>query len=131
MHKTDAGAVRLNLFGEDEVKNAAEEMLGHLGSQHFEAIHFLVQPMAPPGIEMVVGVVSDPVFGPVVACGAGGVIVELLKDVSVRITPLSDKDSSEMISSLKTFPLLTGYRGGLRYDVKALEGNGAKGWGFS
>jgi acetyl coenzyme A synthetase (ADP forming)-like protein len=121
LHKTEAGAVRLNLFGEDEVRNAAEWMLEHLTSQHLEATGFLVEPMVPQGVEMLVGIVSDPVFGPVVACGAGGVLVELLKDISVRITPLYDEDVSEMISSLKTFPLLTGYRGGPRYDVKALE----------
>jgi acyl-CoA synthetase (NDP forming) len=56
-----------------------------------------------------------------VVCGAGGVLVELLKDVVVRITPLTDQDASEMIRSLKTFPLLNGYRGGARYDVTALE----------
>lgn len=121
LHKTEAGAVRLNLLGEDETKKAAEEMLGRLASQHIEATGFLVQPMVPPGDEMLVGVTSDPIFGPVVACGAGGVLVELLKDVSVRVSPLTDKDATEMIASLKTFPLLTGYRGGPRYDVKALE----------
>ena len=121
LHKTEAGAVRLNLLGEDETKSAAEEMLERLGTQHIEATGFLIQPMVPPGDEMLVGVTSDPVFGPVVACGAGGVLVELLRDVSVRVAPLTDKDAREMIASLKTYPLLTGYRGGPRYDVKALE----------
>jgi acyl-CoA synthetase (NDP forming) len=77
--------------------------------------------MARPGIEMLVGVTHDPVFGPIVVCGAGGVLVELLKDAAVRITPLTDRDAREMICSLKTFPLLEGYRGGPRYDVPALE----------
>jgi acyl-CoA synthetase (NDP forming) len=70
---------------------------------------------------MLVGVTHDPVFGPIVVCGAGGILVELLKDVVVRITPLTDRDASDMIRSLKTFPLLNGYRGGPRYDVVALE----------
>jgi len=82
---------------------------------------FIVQPMAPDGIEMLVGVTHDPLFGPIVVCGAGGVYVELLKDVAVRITPLSDRDASEMVRSLKTFPLLQGFRGGPPYDAAALE----------
>jgi acetate---CoA ligase (ADP-forming) len=65
-------------------------------------------------------VVHDPQFGPVVACGAGGVLVELLKDVSVRLTPLSRLDAEEMVRELKTYPLLTGYRGSPACDVNAL-----------
>ncbi|HEY0022220.1 MAG TPA: GNAT family N-acetyltransferase [Longimicrobium sp.] len=79
-----------------------------------------VQPMAPEGVEMIVGVVHDPRFGPVVACGAGGVVMELLKDVSVRLTPLSRADAEEMVRELKTYPLLTGYRGAPPCDVGAL-----------
>jgi acyl-CoA synthetase (NDP forming) len=69
---------------------------------------------------MIVGVVHDPQFGPVVACGAGGVLVELLRDVSVRLTPLSRLDAEEMVRELKTYPLLTGYRGAPVCDVAAL-----------
>jgi acyl-CoA synthetase (NDP forming) len=76
--------------------------------------------MAPKGAEMIVGVVHDPEFGPVVACGAGGVVVELLKDVSVRLTPLARADAEEMVRELKTYPLLTGYRGAPACDVDAL-----------
>lgn len=72
---------------------------------------FVVQQMAERGVEMLVGVVHDPQFGPVVACGAGGVLVELLKDVSVRLTPLSNEDASEMIRELKDLSMLTGFRG--------------------
>ena len=70
---------------------------------------------------MIVGVVHDPQFGPIVACGAGGVQVELLRDVSVRLTPLSTEDAAEMIRSLKTYPLLNGFRGAPPCDVTALE----------
>jgi acyl-CoA synthetase (NDP forming) len=70
---------------------------------------------------MLVGVVNDAVFGPVVACGAGGTAVELLKDVRVRITPLTDRDAHDMINSLSTYPLLDGYRGAPKADVEALE----------
>ena len=73
------------------------------------------------GVEMLVGVVNDALFGPVVACAAGGVTVELLRDVAVRIAPLSGQDATEMLRSLATFPLLDGYRGSERADVAALE----------
>ena len=121
IHKTEAGAVQLNLEGYEEVKAAALDMTRRL-SDHNNKLHgFVVQRMAPKGVEMLVGVVHDPQFGPVVACGAGGVQVELLRDVSVRLTPLSHEDASQMIHSLKTFPLLNGFRGGAVYDVAALE----------
>jgi acyl-CoA synthetase (NDP forming) len=96
-------------------------MLKQLESAGFKGTGFIIQPMVPSGIEMLVGVTHDPVFGPIVVCGTGGIIVELLKDVTARITPLTDQDVSDMIHSLKTFPLLNGYRGGPRYDVVALE----------
>ena len=70
---------------------------------------------------MLIGVVHDPQFGPIIACGAGGVQVELMRDVSVRLTPLARNDASEMIRSLKTFPLLDGFRGGPKHDMAALE----------
>ena len=92
-----------------------------LDSVGLDGTGFIVQPMVEAGVEMLVGVTHDPVFGPILVCGAGGVLVELLKDVAVRITPLTDQDASEMVGSLKTFPLLNGYRGGPRYDVDALE----------
>src|SRR6185437_15591578 len=82
---------------------------------------FLVQQMVPIGVEMLVGVVHDPLFGPVVACGAGGVQAELLRDVGVRISPLTDRDVREMIRSLKTFALLDGFRGAPKANVSALE----------
>jgi len=121
VHKTEVGAVRLGLAGGEETKKAAQEMLKRLESAGFGATGFLVQPLLASGVEMLVGVTHDSVFGPVMVCGAGGVLVELLKDIVVRITPLTDRDASEMVRSLKTFPLLTGYRGGPHYDVAALE----------
>jgi acetate---CoA ligase (ADP-forming) len=116
VHKTEAGAVKLHLNGEDAVRTAAGEI-----SERLNPSGFVVQQMARRGVEMLVGVVHDPQFGPVVACGAGGVQVELLKDVSVRLTPLSNEDASEMIRELKTYPLLTGFRGSVPCDVAALE----------
>jgi len=119
VHKTEAGAVRLNLRP-DEVLPAARSMTERLHQAGTAPSGFLVQRMAPPGVEMIVGVVHDRQFGPVLACGAGGVLVELLKDVSVRLTPLAAQDAEEMIRELKTYPLLTGYRGGPVHDVRAL-----------
>ncbi|HET9671772.1 MAG TPA: acetate--CoA ligase family protein, partial [Actinomycetota bacterium] len=67
------------------------------------------------------GVTHDPVFGPIVACGAGGTIAELMKDVAVRVAPVTDAAAEAMIRSLTTYPLLTGYRGAEPADVPALE----------
>jgi acetate---CoA ligase (ADP-forming) len=121
IHKTEAGAVRLNLENAEAVAGAAREMTERLSSHGHSPLGFVVQQMAERGVEMLVGVVHDPQFGPVVACGAGGVQVELLKDVSVRLTPLSNEDAAEMIRELKTYPLLTGFRGSVPCDVGALE----------
>src|SRR5581483_3135273 len=107
--------------GGDEVRRAAEAMAERLAGAGQPPEAFLVQRMVPRGVEMLVGVVHDPQFGPVVACGAGGTLVELLKDVSVGLTPLSTQDAADMIRALKTAPLLRGWRGGPRCDVAALE----------
>jgi acyl-CoA synthetase (NDP forming) len=121
VHKTDVGGVRLGLVDADSVRAAAAEIERAIGQAGHELEGLLVQPMAPDGVEMLVGVVHDHSFGPVIACGAGGTAGELIKDVSVRITPLTDIDAREMISSLKTFPLLDGYRGAPRCDLAAIE----------
>ena len=121
IHKTEAGGVRLHLRGPSQVREAALEMEKQLQMHGHSATGFVVQRMAEPGIEMIVGVVHDRQFGPVIACGAGGVQVELLRDVAVRLTPLSGDDASEMIQSLKTYPLLKGFRGAAASDVAALE----------
>jgi acetyl coenzyme A synthetase (ADP forming)-like protein len=119
VHKTEAGAVQLDLRT-GEVLAAARRMTELLQRAGRVPSAFQVQRMARPGVEMIVGVVHDPQFGPVLACGAGGVLVELLKDVSVRLTPIAAPDAEEMIRELKTYPLLTGYRGGATHDVPAL-----------
>jgi acetate---CoA ligase (ADP-forming) len=121
IHKTEAGAVRLGLAGAERVRAAAAAMADGVAAAGHQVERFLVQRMVPAGVEMLVGVVHDPSFGPVVACGAGGTAVELLRDVQVRITPLTDADASAMVRSLVTFPLLDGYRGAPPTDVPALE----------
>lgn len=121
VHKSDVGAVRLSLHGAEEVELAAREMADRLNAAGQELTGFLVQRMVPDGVEMIVGLAQDPSFGPILACGAGGVTAELLRDVSVRLTPLSEHDPSQMVRELRTFPLLDGYRGAPRCDVAALE----------
>jgi acyl-CoA synthetase (NDP forming) len=122
VHKSDSGGVRLGLTSAAEVKDAADAMAVHMSQTlGFAPSAFLVQRMAPPGVEMLVGVVNDRQFGPTIACGAGGTIVELLKDVSVRLAPLTAADASSMIRELRSFPLLDGYRGAPRLANTALE----------
>ncbi|TMD54789.1 MAG: acetate--CoA ligase family protein, partial [Chloroflexi bacterium] len=121
LHKTEAGAVRLGLPDRKAVLRAAEAMDEALQGNGLAPTAYLVQKMAPAGVEMLVGVVNDPSFGPVIACGAGGTATELLKDVAVRITPLTEEDARTMPRSLATFPLLDGYRGAPKADLGALE----------
>jgi len=121
IHKTEAGGVRLHLRGSKQVREVAAEMTDTLTSAGHSPTGFLVQRMADGGVEMIVGVVHDPQFGPVIACGAGGVQVELLRDISIRLAPLAQEDATEMIHSLKTYPLLNGFRGAPMCDVSALE----------
>ena len=121
LHKSDAGGVRLGLDGPEEVRRAAVEIEDAVRRAGHPLEGLVVQPMAPPGVELIVGVVSDPTFGPVLACGAGGILAELTRDVAVRLTPLSELEAREMLSSLRSFPLLNGYRGAPQCDVAAIH----------
>jgi acetate---CoA ligase (ADP-forming) len=121
IHKTEAGAVRLGLATSAQVEEVAREMAATMERAGQSVEGFLVQRMVPAGVEMLIGVVHDPLFGPMVACGAGGTAVELMRDVSVRITPLTDLDATGMVRSLATFPLLEGFRGAPAGDIPALE----------
>jgi acetyl coenzyme A synthetase (ADP forming)-like protein len=120
LHKSDAGGVRLGLTV-DDIEDAAGEMMRQIARHGHALSGFQVQALVTEGVELLVGVVHDRLFGPILACGAGGTTAELLKDVAVRITPLSDLDAHEMVRSLKTFPLLDGYRGAPKANVTALE----------
>jgi acetyl coenzyme A synthetase (ADP forming)-like protein len=121
LHKSDAGGVRLGLDGPAAVRAGAEEIEAAVTRAGHRLEGLIVQPMATPGVELLLGVVHDENFGPVIACGAGGTSAELLRDVAVRITPLTDIDAREMLRSLRTFPLLDGYRGAPACDVAAVE----------
>jgi acyl-CoA synthetase (NDP forming) len=122
LHKADVGGVRLHLRGAAAVRRAAEKMIESVQqAAGVRPTGFVVQRMALPGVEVLIGVVNDRQFGPAVACGAGGTFVELLKDVSIRLTPLTRSDASRMLRELRSFPLLNGYRGSSPADVGAIE----------
>ena len=121
VRKSDAGAVRLDLEGSHDVETAAKEISQHLETLGQKVLAFTVQRMAPAGVEMLVGVVQDRHFGPVVAVGAAGRAMELVKDAQVRLTPLGRNDAATMIRSLTTYSLLDGYRGAPPVKVAALE----------
>jgi acetate---CoA ligase (ADP-forming) len=119
LHKTESGAVRIGVAA-DDVLEEARSMIQRVEAAGERLDGFLVQELIGDAVEMLVGVVTDPVFGPVVACGGGGVTVELQRDVAVRVAPITDLDAEEMVRSLATFPLLDGFRGAPKADVDAL-----------
>ncbi|MGA6947195.1 MAG: GNAT family N-acetyltransferase [Solirubrobacterales bacterium] len=121
LHKTETGAVRIGLSGGAEVSRAAEEMDEAIAGTGARRESFVVQAMVEGGVELLVGVVGDPTFGPVLACGAGGTQAELLKDVAVRICPIASDEAQRMLRSLATFPLLTGFRGSPEVDLEAVQ----------
>ena len=121
LHKSDVGAVRLGLEDLEAVRDAAREIEAAVARAGYQLEGLIVQPMAPSGVELIVGVVNDHNFGPVLACGAGGTTAELVKDVAVRITPITDLDAQEMLQSLRTYPMLEGFRGAAGCDVTAIE----------
>jgi len=113
VHKTDVGGVKLGLRSEEEAARAFDEIRTSLArtkpSARFDGV--TVERMVTGGIETIVGMTRDPLFGPVLLFGLGGVAVELLRDVSVRVAPLTDRDADEMIRGIRSYPLLEGYRG--------------------
>jgi acetyl coenzyme A synthetase (ADP forming)-like protein len=123
VHKTEIGAVRLNLSDEQAVRNAFEAIRSGLERDHkLDAMEgVLVQPMLSGGVEVMVGMTRDPLFGPLLAFGLGGIHVEILGDVQFRITPLTDRDATAMINEIKGNRLLQGYRGQPPADIKAIE----------
>jgi acyl-CoA synthetase (NDP forming) len=121
LHKSDVGAVRLGLDVASEVERAAGDIGEAVAAAGHRLEGYLVQTMAPEGTELIVGVVGDPAFGPLVALGAGGIAAELIRDIQVRLAPVGRREAAEMIRALRTFPLLVGYRGSPRADLTAVE----------
>lgn len=123
VHKSDAGGVKLGLQNNSQVEKAYSAMMTSVKAMYPGAKidGVSVQRMARPGVEVIVGMSKDPQFGPVLMFGLGGVLVELLKDVSFRIVPVARMDAAEMIREIKGFPMLQGFRGSKPCDLDALE----------
>jgi acyl-CoA synthetase (NDP forming) len=123
VHKSDAGGVKLGLKTSQQVGKAYDDIMKSIKQKYPQAKiqGVSVQKMARPGVEVIVGMSKDAQFGPVLMFGLGGVLVEILKDVSFRIVPLAKRDAKEMIREIKGYPLLEGYRGSEPVDVANLE----------
>ncbi len=123
VHKSDMGGVHLKLKSADEVRKAYNEIEERLkATDQLDAMEgVLVQPMVAGGVEVMVGVTNDPVFGPLVAFGLGGVHVEILADICFRVTPLTDQDVDKMIHEIRGHRLLEGYRGHPPADIEAIK----------
>ena len=122
IHKSDAGGVMLNLNSVADVKNAYARILKNAKKYDSTAliVGVLIQEMAPQSTEVIVGAIKDPQFGQTLMFGLGGIFVELLKDVTFRIAPLTRQDAHEMITKVKAYPLLTGYRNTPPSDLNAI-----------
>jgi acyl-CoA synthetase (NDP forming) len=122
-HKSDIGGVQLALKTPKQVERAYDGILKAVRQRNPKALikGVSVQKMAPPGVEVIIGMTKDAQFGPVLMFGLGGTFVELLKDVSFRIVPLERRDAREMIEEIKGYPLLKGYRGKEAVDITTLE----------
>jgi acyl-CoA synthetase (NDP forming) len=122
-HKSDIGGVKLRLENKKQVGTAYNEIMATVKKKatkaHIDGVS--IQKMAAPGLELVIGMIRDPQFGPMLIFGLGGTSVEILKDVAFRITPLTRHDAREMIRQIKGYRLLEGYRGQPPVDIKYLE----------
>jgi acetate---CoA ligase (ADP-forming) subunit beta len=122
IHKSDAHGVILNLSDSVQVADAYVKMTESIAKQSPGAniLGVSVQKMAPPGVEVIIGMSKDIQFGPVIMFGLGGVLVEVLKDVSFRVAPLTERDARDMIKEIKGYPILEGYRGHEKSDIPCL-----------
>ena len=125
IHKSDAGGVIVNLKTPTEVTSAYQKILENVKKYKSDAkiAGVLVQEMAPQSTEVIVGAIKDPQFGQTLMFGLGGIFVEILKDVNFRIAPLTADDAKDMITELKAYPLLKGYRNTPPADIDALSKN--------
>jgi acetyl-CoA synthetase (ADP-forming) len=122
IHKFDVGGVVLDLKDASEVKDAFEKIMKNVKKHKPEAkiVGVLVQEMAPASTEVIVGSTKDPQFGPALMFGLGGIFVEVLKDVTFRIAPITESDAREMITEVKAYPILKGFRGQPPADINAI-----------
>ena len=121
-HKSDAGGVKTGLNSIAEVTKAYTDIMASVREKFPKADieGVTVQPMARPGVEIIIGMFKDPQFGPVIMFGLGGIFVEVLKDVAFRLVPIEKRDAEEMLEEIKGKALLKGYRGQEPADVKSL-----------
>lgn len=121
-HKTEAGALRLNVHGKEAIEHAYDEVItaARAFAPGATINGVLVQEMARPGIEMMLGILRDPVFGPVVAVAMGGIHVEVLRDIAYRIAPVTQDEARVMLRELRAYQLLEGVRGAPPADIDAL-----------
>jgi succinyl-CoA synthetase beta subunit len=120
LHKSDAGGVKINLQSAADIERAIAAMAQSAPIKGARIDGYLIEEMAPAGIEIVVGAVRDPDFGPLVMVGLGGVFVEVLADVAFRICPIARIDAAEMLEELKGSAILDGTRGGPRVSREAI-----------
>lgn len=122
IHKSEAGGVKVNLQTSEEVRSAYKDILQSAKKYNPKAniVGVLVQEMAPQSTEVIIGAVKDPQFGQTLMFGLGGIFVELLKDVTFRIAPITEQDALDMIVGVKAYPLLKGYRNMPTVDIKAI-----------
>ena len=122
IHKSDAGGVLVNLKNAADVAGGYRKIIENAKKYKADAkiVGVLVQEMAPQATEVIVGAIKDPQFGQTVMFGLGGIFVELLKDVNFRVAPLTTEEAREMITQLKAYPLLRGYRNTSPADIDAL-----------
>ncbi|VVS95440.1 acetate--CoA ligase family protein [Desulfoluna spongiiphila] len=123
LHKSDAGGVRLNLENEDQIRNAFHRIIDNAREYKSDAVikGCLVASMKKKGVEVIIGTKIDRQFGPVVMFGIGGILVEVVRDVSFRVLPLSRTAASRMIDEIKSAPILNGFRGSPALDKQALS----------
>ena len=117
LHKTERRAIHLQIEDEESLRAAVADFERRFGS---EMTDVLVQRMVPPGVEMLVGAVQDPLFGPVIACGTGGTLVDLLQDTQFRLHPLTASDAAGLLNGVRGIRLLRGFRGAAPADEAAL-----------
>lgn len=122
LHKTEAGGVMLDLNSREQVENGYGQIIGKAQAYNEKAriAGVLVQHMAPKGVEVIIGGLRDSQFGPTVLFGLGGIFVEVLKDASFRVAPISDFDSRQMIREIHAYSILQGVRGHPAADEQAI-----------
>lgn len=121
LHKSDIGAVRLNLSVGTVLEEAAQDIAARLQAAGLPGAGFLVEEMAAPGVELVIGGMTDPQLGPMLMLGTGGIHAEVLNDAVFRLCPISAADAAEMIAELRSAPILRGARGRPAADLAAIE----------